>query len=192
MGSIAGLQEYLNQKYDASVFDEASKSREPWEFHLHGHRIIRAKISNNLTYDLKIRSRETEETVLSKTDVKLFYPLTLSGKVRPLLKTDKKVSKLSLEPIIAPNQRFHVKNKSLFPLMKERQVVFFTLLEGEIIKGLITGFSRYEITCSLKGGLPVTILRHAVYELRNKKGRSFLKSFQEKHKDWEKSSLYVP
>ena len=191
MGSITGLQEYLNRNYSASAFDEASNSREPWEFHLHGHRIIRAEISNNLTYDLKIRSRETEETVLSKTDIKLLYPLDLSEKVRPLLKTDKKVSKLSLEPIIAPSQRYHVKNKSLFPLMKERQVVFFTLLEGEIIKGLITGFSRYEITCSLKGGLPVTILRHAVYDLRNKKGRSFLKSFQERHKDWEKSSLYV-
>ncbi|MCG6880204.1 MAG: hypothetical protein LJE96_13785 [Deltaproteobacteria bacterium] len=192
MGSITGLQEYLNQNYSASVFDEASKSGEPWEFHLHGHQIIHAEISNNLTYDLKIRSRETEETVLSKTDVKFLYPLALSEKVRPLLKADKKVSKLSLEPIIAPSQRYHIKNKSLFPLMKERQVVFFTLLEGEIIKGLITGFSRYEITCSLKGGLPVTLMRHAVYEFRNKKGRSFLKSFQERHKDWKKSSLYVP
>ncbi|HKI48129.1 MAG TPA: hypothetical protein VKA69_02310, partial [Desulfobacteria bacterium] len=136
-------------------------------------------------------SDDTEESVLSKTDVKILYPIEISDKVRSLIKEDPKVSKLSLEPIIAPALRHHIKNKSLFPLIKERQVVFFTLLEGEIIKGLITGFSRYEITCSLKGGLPVTILRHAVYDLRDKKGRSFLKSYQEKRKDWRKSSLYV-
>ena len=192
MGFISGLQEYLDQNYATSVFDEACESEQPWEFHLHGHHIIRAEIFKNLVYDLKIESHDTEESVLSKTDVKILYPLDISEKIRPLIKTDPKVSKLSLEPIITPGLRHHIKNKSLFPLMKERQVVFFTLLEGEVIKGLITGFSRYEIKCSLKGGLPVFILRHAVYDLRDKKGRNFLKSSQKTRRDWTKSSLYVP
>jgi len=192
MGFISGFQEYLDQNYATSVFDEACESKQPWEFHLHGHHIIRAEIFKNLVYDLKIKSHDTEESVLSKTDVKIFYPLDISEKLRPLIKTDPKVLKLSLEPIIAPGLRHHIKNKSLFPLMKERQVVFFTLLEGEIIKGLVTGFSRYEIQCSLKGGLPVSILRHAVYDFRDKKGRSFLKSSQGARRDWKKSSLYVP
>ena len=75
--------------------------------------------------------------------------------------------------------------------MHEKRVVFFTLLEGEIIRGIIAEFSRYDITVKLKGGLPVTILRHAVYDLSNKEGRCFLKTFQEIKRDWEKSSLYV-
>jgi sRNA-binding regulator protein Hfq len=191
MGTLSGLQEYLKENYSTSVFDQAGESKAPWEFHLHGHQIIRAEIQKNLIYDLKIKSNDTRESVLSKTDVKIFYPLEISEKVRPLLATDANVKKTGLEPIIAPALRHHIKNKSLFPLMKERKVVFFTLLEGEVIKGLITGFSRYEITCSLKGGLPVSILRHAVYDLRDKKGRSFLKSFQGTRKDWKKSSLYV-
>lgn len=192
MGFLSGLQEYLKETYGTSVFDQACESNAPWEFHLHGLRIIRAQVHKNLVYDLKIKSNDTQESVLSKTDVKIFYPLEISEKIRPLLTTDPKIKKAALEPIIAPALRHHIKNKSLFPLMKERKVVFFTLLEGEIIKGLITGFSRYEITCSLKGGLPVSILRHAVYDLRDKKGRSFLKSFQKTRRDWEKSTLYVP
>ena len=64
------------------------------------------------------------------------------------------------------------------------------MLEGEIIKGIVTDFSRYDVTVSMKGGLPVTILRHSIYDLRNKKGRSFLKAFQEEHRDWEKSPLF--
>ena len=192
MGFLSGLQEYLKESYSTSVFDQACESRAPWESNLHGHRIIRAEIHKNLVYDLKIKSADTDESVLSKTDIKILYPLEISEKVRPLLKTDTQVVKAALEPIIAPALRHHIKNKSLFPLMKERKVASFTLLEGEIIKGLITGFNRYEIICSLKGGFPVSILRHAIYDLRDKKGRSFLKSFQETRRDWKKSALYVP
>ena len=75
--------------------------------------------------------------------------------------------------------------------MKEKKVVFMTLLEGEIVRGIIAGFSRYEITVHLKGGTAITVLRHSIYDLRDKKGRCFLKSFQDTHKDWEKSELFV-
>jgi sRNA-binding regulator protein Hfq len=191
MGFLSGLQEYLDANYHISVFDQAFESKETYEFHLHGHRIFRGTVSKNLKYDLGLHTAETEEVHLPKTDVKLVYPAASSDAVRPLLKVDRKVQDLQLEPIIPTKKRYHIKNKSLFPLMKERHVVFFTLMEGEIVKGLITGFTRYEITVSLKGGIPVVILRHAVYDLRDKKGRCFLKSFQETHRDWEKSHLYV-
>ena len=64
-------------------------------------------------------------------------------------------------------------------------------MEGEIVKGIVTDFTRYDITVTLKGGIPVYILRHSVYDLRDKRGRCFLKSFQEKRRDWEKSDLFV-
>jgi len=191
MGSLLGLQEYLDESYNTSVFDQAFQSQEPLEFHLYNHRIINAKVQENLRYDLRLSAEETGEELLPKTDVKLLYPADLSSSVRPLLKTDKKVLYLGLEPIISPRMRHHIKNKSLFPLIKERRVLFFTLIEGEIVKGLVTGFTRYDITVSLKGGTPVCILRHSIYYLRDKKGRCFLKSFQETHRDWEKSDLFV-
>ena len=191
MGSLLGLQEYLDKNYNTSVFDQAFESQEPWEFHLYNHRIIKARVQENLRYNLRLRTEETGEEAFPKTDVKLLYPADQSDSIRPLLKTDKKVRDLGLEPIISPRMRHHIKNKSLFPLIKERRVLFFTLMEGEIVKGLVTGFTRYEITVSLKGGAPVYILRHSVYDLRDKKGRCFLKSFQETRRDWEKSDLFI-
>ena len=191
MGFLLGLQEYLNESYNTSVFDLAFESQEPLEFHLHNHRIIKAKVQENLRYDLRLSAEETGEEAFPKTDVKLLYPADQSDSVRPFLKTDKKVRDLGLEPIISPRMRHHIKNKSLFPLIKERRVLFFTLMEGEIIKGLVTDFTRYEIIVSLKGGTPVYILRHSVYDLRDKKGRCFLKSFQETLRDWEKSDFFV-
>lgn len=192
MGYLVGLQEYLNKYYHLSVFDEALESKEPWEFYLHNHRIVSARVKENLTYDVRLDIERGGEEFLQKTDVKLLYRQELSDSVRPLLKTDKKVRELGLESIIPPRKRHHIKNKSLFPLMKQRQVLFFTLLEGEVIKGIVAGFGRYEITVNLKGGIPVTILRHSIYDLRDKKGRCFLKSSQETLRDWEKTDLFVP
>ena len=191
MGYLSGFQEYLDETYNISVFDQALDSRQPWELHIHNHRIIKVRIIENLKYDVKVSVDGADDEVLAKTDIKIMYSEDLSESVKPLLKTDKKVRDLGLEPIIPPRKRYHIKNKSLFPLMKEKIVLFVTLLEGEIVRGVVAGFSRYEITINLKGGIPVTILRHSIYDLRDKKGRCYLKSFQEKHRDWEKTPLFV-
>lgn len=191
MGHLLGLKEYLDEKYNASVFDEAMASGKPWEFHLHDRRTITATVLENRKWDATVQIIGQTKKELQKIQVKLLYPADLNESIKPLIKIDKQVEALGLSAILAPGKRSFVKNKSLFPLMKEKEVLFFTLLEGEMIRGIVSDFSRYEIAVSLKGGRPVTILRHAVYNVKNKDGRSFLKSFQEKHRDWEKSPLYI-
>jgi hypothetical protein len=191
MGHLKGLKEYLDEKYNISIFDQALESGHTWRLHLHNHLVIEAKVIQNLQYDIQVLAQEKGEELLPKLHVKFLYPETLSESVLPLIKTDRKVTDLGLEPIPSPSGRYHIKNKTIFPLMEESRPVFFTLLEGDVIKGIIADFSRYEITVNLKGGIPVTILRHSVYDLKDKKGRCFLKSFQETSRDWEKSDLYV-
>ena len=191
MGEILGLQEYLNKFYNKSTIKQAAGLGQPLEFHLHGRRIIKGRLLEDLVYDIKVETESQEEQVLPKVELKFFYPAHLSESTMPSIKLNKEVKALDLGPIFSPKERFFVKNKSLFPLMKDQEVVFFTLLEGEIIRGIISGFNRYEITVNLKTGNPVTILRHSIYDLRNKKGRCFLKSFQEEHRDWEKSRFFV-
>lgn len=191
MGYLAGLNEYLDEWYDTSVFNHAVASKKPFEFHLHGHRVARATVLENLTYDLRVAIEDQGQEEIPKIQIKVLYAADLADSVRSLIKIDEKVKLLGMEPILSPHHRYFVKNKSLFPLMKEKQVIFFTLLEGELLRGIITGFSRYDVTINLKGGVPLTILRHSIYDFRDKKGRCFLKSFQEKHRDWEKSELFV-
>ena len=191
MGYLLGLKEYLNDSYTTSIFDQAIATRNLWNLHVHDHSLIKAQITQDLKYDLGIKIDGKEEKILPKVSIKLVYPDSQSDAVTPLLKKNNKVENLAMEPVMSPKDRYHIKNKTLFPLMKERQVVFFTLIEGEVIRGLIVGFSRYEVTVDLKGAIPVTILRHSIYDLRDKKGRCFLKSSQENCRDWEKSELFV-
>lgn len=191
MGHLQGLQEYLDAGYENSVFDQIFAEKKPWEFHLHGPRVVRTTVVENLTYDLKLDIEGQGVEELPKIQVKFLHQIEHSAEVQKLVKVDNKVQKLGLEAIPSPSDRDFVKNKSLFPLMQEREVVAFTLLEGDIIRGLIAAFTRYEITVNMKGGVPVTLLRHSIYDLRNKKNRCFLKSVQQKAKDWEKSALFV-
>jgi sRNA-binding regulator protein Hfq len=191
MGQLEGLSEYLDEKYEISVFDTAVTSGKPWTLHLHGRRILSGRVLENRKWDitLEIPDKGTED--LQKIQVNYLYPEEAGESVKPLIKVDKKVESMNLEPILAPRRRYFVKNKSLYPLMKEKEVLLFTLLDGEVLRGIVTDFSRYDVTVSMKGGVLVTILRHSIYDLRNKKGRCFLKSFQNSHRDWEKSPLFI-
>jgi hypothetical protein len=191
MGQLQGLKDYLHTSYDHSVFTQALDSHQTWTLHVHGHRIVQASIVENLTYDLKVDVVGEGRQELPKIQVKFLYPTDVAAAVTPLVKTDKKIQALGLQPILPPGERYFVKNKTLFPLMQDKQVVFFTLLEGEVIRGIIADFSRYEITVHLKGGIPVVLLRHSIYDTRTKNGRCLLKSFQDQHKDWQKSPLFV-
>jgi sRNA-binding regulator protein Hfq len=195
MYRIIGFDDYLEQNYKRSTFAEFLASGACSCFHLHGGEILTARIVENRVYDFDALAEEMDpdasprSRTIAKLDAKFMYPAEFHEQVEKFLKTDNKVAKLGLPPIAMPSERHHIKNKTLFPLMKERTVIFLTLLEGEVVRGLIGGFSRYEITVNLKGGIPVTILRHAVYDLRDKQGRCYLKSVQQQDKDWLKSSL---
>lgn len=192
MKHLAGFRDYLNARYERSVFERALAAQDRWECRLHTHRTEQLRVTANLTYDLQVDVGGEVPEDLPKLHVKLLYPAVQAAAVAPLIKSDSRVRAQELKPILSPPARHHVKNKSLFVLMRDRDVVFFTLLEGEIVRGIIEDFSRYDITVSLKGGLHVVLLRHSIYDLRNKRGRCYLKSFQDTHRDWQKSALFVP
>ncbi len=176
MNSNVGLKQYLEKNYENSVFDLALNDPSPWVFHLHGRQIVQARLVRNSTYSVYLSSDAQKEQEVNKTFIKLVYPAAHADAVTQLIKTDSKVQRQGLEPIVIPKERHHIKNKTLFPLMQDREVLFFTLLEGEIIRGLVAAFSRYDLTISLKGGRPVTVLRHSILDVRDKKGRCYLKT----------------
>ena len=189
---LAGFREYLNTAYERSVFERALAAQDLWDCHLHTHRMARLRVTADLIHDLQVDVEGEGPEDLPKLHVKLLYPATQAAAAASLIKLDPRVRAQGLKPTLSPAARHHVKNKSLFVLMKDRDVMFFTLLEGEIVRGIIGDFSRYDVTVNLKGGLPVVVLRHSIYDLRNKQGRCYLKSFQDTHRDWQKSEYFVP
>jgi len=187
---LKGYKEYLGKNYRQCSLKEAIESGEKIVLNLHGQKETEVHILEDQVYDLKIKNDLGEEEIISKLLVKYLYNPEDREAIKKLIKTDINVADKKLEPIEKPHLRTHIKNKTLLTLLNEREVIIFTLLEGDVIRGLINRFARYEITVLQKGGVPVTFMRHALYDARNKKNRSLLKSFQQKHKDWKKSELY--
>lgn len=192
MKLLDGFGDYYKTHDHKSVFDRILEENTVWNFHMHGHQVLCARVTANETYDVTLAEEGQEPVLVNKTGIKFVYPHGISESVRKLVKKfDKKVKNRKLEPIIDWRERRFIKNKTLYPLMKDRQVLFFTLLEGEIIRGIIADFSRYDITVHLKGGIPLTLLRHSVYDLRDKNGRCYLKSVQQEARDWQKSPYFI-
>ena len=175
MNEISPLKRYLDENYQESVFDSALNDPSPWVYHLHNREIVHGRIVRNLPYRIVLSVDAQPEKEIDKTSIKLLYPASFAQTVEKQIKSDPKIEARQIAPIISPKNRHHIKNKTLFPLMQQREVLFFTLLEGEIIRGLVLAFSRYELTIGLKGGTQIKVLRHSILDVRDKKGRCYLK-----------------
>lgn len=78
MGSLLGLQEYLDEKYDASIFNQAMASAKPWEFYLHGRRTITATVLENGKWNLTVNAVDNGKEEIQKVQVKYLHPSDLS------------------------------------------------------------------------------------------------------------------
>ena len=190
MPELQGFSDYKKEHYELSDFTALETSGEASLFLRHGGIRLTGTIVRQSIYDLYIATAQGE-VVVPKVEIKCHAPASETKIVEKLIKTDKKVAALSLCTIHAPACRYFIKNKTLYPLTQERQVILITLLEGEVIKGLVENFSRYDVTMRVKGGVRLTVLRHAIYDMRDKRGRCYLKQFQKQAKDWQRSELYT-
>ncbi len=176
----AALRRYLAEHYERSVFDAAGAEGETYALHLHGGRRAVGRIVRAGRYDFVLAARDGGEERFRKLDVLFLYPARLAAEVGRRLRHDPGVAARGLGPVERVRQRHHVKNKTLFPFMQTRTVLRFTTLAGDVLQGLVTGIHRYELDLALKGGVPVTLMRHAVFDVRDKKGVSWLKAAVER------------
>jgi len=177
---LKGLEAYLEEHKQDSIFDRENGSESAWCLFLHGGKEAAGRIKDNETYEFNLVSKEGSLEKTHKVHVHYLCPESMRDQAMEQRKKDDAVAGKSEGPHFVPRFRHHIKNKSLFPLMNRREVLFFTLLGGDVLRGIITGFSRHEINFSMKGGVPVVIMRHAVFDVKDKKDRSFLKKEVEK------------
>ena len=191
MGYLRGLDSYLKQNYDRNIFKEFKLQNRVLHFHLAGHQELTRKIKKVVTFDLDLIDRERQVIRYPKLHIKFYYPVKIKEAIRPLLDTDPEVVAMNLPPLRHIPERHHIKNKTLYHLMMERQAVVITLLDGDVLRGFIDDFTRYEIFLKFHDNLRIVVLRHAVLRFTDFRGRNMLKEFQETARDWEKSSLWV-
>ena len=172
---LEGLKAYLEEHQFDSVFVRENGKDALWCLFLFKDRNVVGKITENETYEFQLVTPDGPSEKIHKVNVNFLCPEFNLKEVMTQMKRVAKGKKEIEGPHFSPHFRNHIKNKSLFPLMNRKEVLFFTLLGGEVLRGIIDGFSRFEIYLNMKRGTPVVILRHAVLDVRDKKNQSYLK-----------------
>lgn len=165
------MEEYVVQAPLRSVLLEVAESGQEIALALHDHRNLRGQITEVDRYSITAIPMEKkgpgEPVEIHKLQIKLAYEPSQWKVVRKVLKTDKAVKAKGLGPIERPQDRYTCSTKRLFRYLDQELTVQATLLEGEILRGRVTWFSRYELGMEVKEGVEVTIFRHALHDLRS-------------------------
>lgn len=177
---LEGLKEYMAAHQKESVFQQEAGRDTSWCLFLHGDQVKTGTVQTDHTYEIDFLTGEGVVEKIHKVNVKLLCEASKREEVLERMKRDEALKEAPEGPHFGPRYRHHIKNKTLYPLMNRKEVLFFTTLEGEVLRGVVAGFSRFEIRLSMKGGVSVVLLRHAVFDVRDKKGRFYSKEAVEK------------
>lgn len=158
--------ETLESNYARSCLEVAQKDGRPLGLALHGHRRVRGRVLSVGKYEFQLLEDGAADPIsIHKTQVKYGYDPGAFKDLKKFHTIDNHVKKLSMEPILRVKDRHHFKNLTLQRAMDEGTEIEVVSLEGDVFKGQVTWFGRWEFGMRFKGGVEVTVFRHAVFKV---------------------------
>jgi len=134
-------------------------------FAMVGGQAVRATVAVAELYNVVLQPPKGEPIEVHKLELKYAYAPTDWKKIRKLIKRPKGVEKG--QPAERPQDRYTCSDKRLFGYIDGAKAADITLLDGDHLKGTVLWFSRYEMGVELKGGVVITLFRHALSELKS-------------------------
>lgn len=159
------MDEHRTQNRGRSKLVEASVTKVPVVLGLHEKRRMTGVIDSVDSYTFRVIPEKGEEQEVHKLQLKYICGIDDYKHLRKVLRSDKILSKNPLPPIKRPQDRYSCGDKRLFQYFDQGTEVEVTLLEGEIVRGVVLWFSRFEFCLRVRSRANVVILRHAVNNL---------------------------
>jgi sRNA-binding regulator protein Hfq len=175
----ANLEAYLQRRRLAahrenyrtrSCLDDAVAAGSTLTLLLHGQRRVEAKVKSIDPYDAVLAIEGGGEEQVRKLQIKATWRPDDYKRIKKVLRKDKALSEAPRGPIERPQDRYSCSDKRLFRYLDTQTEVDVTLLEGEVFSGTVQWFGRYEFGLEIKGGVVVTIFRHALSAITESKG----------------------
>ncbi len=168
----ADLQQVLRrQRVDALL--EQGRARtvlvpgSAWVFGVQGRRAMEARVVGVERYEVELASGDGPADRIHKLQLKYACAPDAHRKLRRAFEWDAARRALpEVAPDARPQLRWGIPDRRLGELADAHTPVTILFLEGEILTGEVVGVSAYEFTVRLRGGIEVTIFRHALAELR--------------------------
>ncbi|MEZ4316048.1 MAG: hypothetical protein R3F61_01020 [Myxococcota bacterium] len=157
------LQEHRDANRDRTMLEPGNRLT----FGLHGRRVVTGVVGAATPYSFMLTPDEGEAEEIHKLQVKFAYAPEHWKRAKKAIRMDKVLSKTPREPIPRPQDRYGCSDKRLFSYVDRRDEIGVTLLEGEMIRGTVKWFSRYEIGLEVRGDVDIFVFRHALHEVTN-------------------------
>lgn len=116
-------------------------------------------------YQAILKAEDGTQVEAHKLSLKYAYDTDAWKKVRKALKKDKRLASKGLAPAKQPQDRYTCSDKRLFGYVDSGAEVQATLVDGDVLRGVVQWFSRYEFGLMIKGDVEVTVFRHALHDL---------------------------
>lgn len=161
------LELHISDNAQRSCLEEARANGRALALQVVGQRRVSGVISEVGAYDVTVRDEGGADVTLHKLELKCAWYADDYKKVRKALRRDKALSEAPREIPRRPQDRYGLSDRRLFRYVDEGTTVDVTLVEGEVVRGAITWFGRYEFALGVKGEAEIFVFRHAIADLRS-------------------------
>ena len=129
-------------------------------------RALKGRIVSVEPYQVTVHADgATEPEVLHKLKILYAYAPGDWKSVRKAIKSDKKSDRAPSSPAPRPQDRYTCSDKRMFGYVDRQTEVQVSLLNGEVFRGTVTWFGRYEFGLRLRGDADIVVFRHALRDL---------------------------
>lgn len=132
---------------------------------LTGGRTLTGVVRSVDAYSFVFQEDGADPVELHKLQAKFAYAPSAWKVVKKALRVDKRVAAQPREPALRPQDRYSCSDKRLFGYMERHLDVSATTLEGDLLRGRVAWFSRYEFALELKPGVELVLFRHALRDI---------------------------
>ena len=138
----------------------------PLALALHGNRVIKGQVVPVDPYTFRFVEGEGEgdPEEIHKLEVKFGYDPADWKKLKKGVRQNKRQPERDT-PAVHPQDRYSCSDRRLFGYLDRGDEVVATLLDGDILRGRVAWFGRYEFGLILRTEAEVTIFRHALKDL---------------------------
>jgi sRNA-binding regulator protein Hfq len=126
---------------------------------LHDARSLRGVVRGVDAYQFVFDADGAVETLHKLQVMYAYRPGDWKG-VKKVIKGGEKV--VADAPALRPQDRYSLSDRRLFGFQDGQREITLTLLDGTVVKGVVTWFGRYEFAVRLKSDVEVTVFRHAL------------------------------
>jgi sRNA-binding regulator protein Hfq len=132
---------------------------------LHDGRTLKGRVVAVEPYQVQFQVDGGEVETLHKLKLLYSYAPEDWKAVKKGVRVDKKQGQQPEEPAVRPQDRYSCSDRRLFGYLDRAVDVNVTLLDGEILRGVLTWFGRYEFGLKLRSDAEVTVFRHALRDI---------------------------